>query len=72
MVFHRRNLPPFYSGIKGRPFWPSEYYNREVRDKAELHRIVFYVLDNQVKAGLCKNRKGWPWSYVKSALNEFM
>lgn len=59
-------------GVKGRPFWQSESYDRVVRDKAELYRIISYVLDNPLKAGLVENRKDWLWSYIKSDYNDFV
>jgi REP element-mobilizing transposase RayT len=34
-----------------------------VRDDAEFHRIMNYVLNNPVKAGLVSNWKEWKWSY---------
>jgi putative transposase len=40
-------------GRTGR-FWQREYYDHVVRDGAELQRIVAYVLENPVKAGLCQ------------------
>jgi len=38
-------------------FWQREYYDRLVRDLAEFHRAVQYVVDNPRKAGLNE----WPW-----------
>lgn len=45
-------------------FWQSESYDRVIRDEAELERIIQYVLDNPVKAGLVPNWKAWPWTYT--------
>ncbi len=56
----------------GKPFWQHESYDRLVRDRDELYRIIAYVLDNPIKAGLCENHKDWKWSYIKPAYNEFM
>jgi REP element-mobilizing transposase RayT len=56
----------------GQPFWQHESYDRVVRNREELYRIISYVLDNPVKAGLCANRRDWKWSYIKEAYNEFM
>ena len=58
-------------GLKGQ-FWHHESYDHLVRDREELHRIISYVLDNPVKAGLCKERKDWKWSYINPEYNEFM
>jgi REP element-mobilizing transposase RayT len=38
-------------------FWQREYYDRMIRDDAEFHRAVRYVVDNPRKAGL----KDWSW-----------
>lgn len=44
-------------------FWEQESYDHVVRDEAEFERIVKYVLDNPVKAGLVQDWQAWPWSY---------
>ena len=49
-------------------FWQDESYDRIVRDQAELERIVKYVLNNPVKAGLVDDRKDWKWSYSRFEL----
>jgi REP element-mobilizing transposase RayT len=49
-------------------FWQDESYDRIVRDQAELERIVNYVLNNPVKAGLVNHWKDWKWSYSRFEL----
>ena len=44
-------------------FWQHESYDHVVRDEKELKRIVEYVLNNPVKAGLCEKREEWKWNY---------
>ncbi len=51
-------------------FWQHESYDHIVRDDAELTRIVEYLMNNPVKAGLCKEWQDWPWTYVKTELLE--
>jgi REP element-mobilizing transposase RayT len=51
-------------------FWQHESYDHVVRDGAELERIVYYILNNPVKAGLCKHWRDWKWTYVKEGLIE--
>ena len=51
-------------GRKGR-FWQREYFDHLVRDGQELNRIITYVLENPVKAGLCQTWEEWPYSYLK-------
>ena len=46
-------------------FWQHENYDHVVRDEAEWKRIITYVLNNPVKAGLVENWQDWPWSYSK-------
>jgi REP element-mobilizing transposase RayT len=46
-------------------FWQHESYDHVVRNGAELERIIFYVLDNPVKAGFISDWKDWKWSYCK-------
>lgn len=44
-------------------FWQHESYDHVVRNGKELIRIIKYVLNNPVKAGLCEKWENWPWSY---------
>lgn len=46
-------------------FWQHENYDHVVRDEAELQRIVSYVLNNPVKAGLVQHREEWKWTYCR-------
>ncbi|SOD88468.1 transposase [Spirosoma fluviale] len=52
-------------------FWEHESYDRLVRDRNELHRIVQYTLQNPVKAGLCQHWQDWKWTYIKPEYNDF-
>jgi REP element-mobilizing transposase RayT len=44
-------------------FWHHESYDHFARDQDELRRIVKYVLNNPVVAGLVDEWQDWPWSY---------
>jgi putative transposase len=46
-------------------FWEEESYDHEVRNDEELSRIVKYVLNNPVKAGLVKDWRNWQWNWLK-------
>lgn len=51
-------------------FWQHEGYDHVVRDEKELYRILVYILQNPVKAGLVDDFLKWPhyWlnpDYVK-------
>ena len=47
-------------------FWQHESYDHVVRDDIEFNRIVDYVLNNPVKAGLVKRWQDWRWSWKRS------
>jgi len=47
-------------------FWQHENYDHIVRDEKELNRIVAYVLNNPVSAGLVSVQEEWKWSYCRT------
>jgi REP element-mobilizing transposase RayT len=49
-------------GRTGEPFWQKESYDHWVRDEREFGRIVAYIEDNPVKAGLVKTPEEFRWS----------
>ena len=49
-------------GRTGEPFWQRESYDHCVRDSAEFARIVAYIENNPVKAGLVQRAEEYPWS----------
>jgi REP element-mobilizing transposase RayT len=49
-------------GRTGEPFWQAESYDHWVRNAEEWKRIVAYVEENPVKAGLVKSACDFPWS----------
>ena len=48
-------------GRSGR-FWHPEAYDHWVRNDDELHRIIYYIENNPVKAGLAKSPEDWHFS----------
>lgn len=46
-------------------FWQDESYDHVIRDNEEYIRIVNYVLENPVKAGLASQWEQWQWTYCK-------
>ena len=48
-------------------FWQHESYDRCIRDASEWERIITYVLNNPVKAGLVENWEEWRWSYRRAS-----
>lgn len=45
-------------------FWHHESYDHYVRDDEELERIIKYILNNPVKAGLVEEWKLWKFTYI--------
>ncbi len=52
-------------GRTGFTFWQKDSYDHFVRNHEEWNRILAYILNNPVKAGLVKDWQEWPFSYVK-------
>jgi putative transposase len=52
-------------GARGRTFWQDESYDHWARDEAEIHRIIDYIENNPVAAGLCTRPEQWPWSSAR-------
>ncbi len=46
----------------GEPFWQAESYDHWVRDSEEQGRIVAYIENNPVKAGLVAKAGDYRWS----------
>ncbi|MEZ0396167.1 MAG: hypothetical protein ABWK53_07065 [Anaerolineales bacterium] len=46
------------------PFWAHESFDHYIRNQDEWERIVWYVLQNPVKAGLVKEWQDWKWTYL--------
>lgn len=51
-------------GRTGQRFWARESYDHWARNENETRRIVAYILDNPVKAGLVTEPSAWPWSWA--------
>lgn len=52
-------------GRKG-TFWEPESYDHVVRNDEEYYRIMNYILNNPVKAGLVTEWQQWKWSYRRA------
>jgi REP element-mobilizing transposase RayT len=46
----------------GQPFWQRESYDHWVRDEEEMERIVVYIENNPVQAGLVADPSKYRWS----------
>jgi REP element-mobilizing transposase RayT len=43
-------------------FWLEDYFDRYTRNEKHFYRIVRYIENNPVKAGLCSKPSDWPYS----------
>ena len=66
----KRNTARRANTILGRSgaFWEHESFDHYIRNRVEWKRIVRYVLENPVKAGLARGWREWPWNYVRDPL----
>jgi hypothetical protein len=49
-------------GTDGQPFWQDEWFDHWSRSDEEDDRILAYIRNNPVKAGLVPNYHGWPYA----------
>ncbi|MBK7937916.1 MAG: transposase [Lewinellaceae bacterium] len=49
-------------------FWQDESYDHVVRKDGEFERIVQYILQNPVKAGMVKNWTDWPLTFLHPSI----
>ena len=42
--------------------WTEDYFDRFIRNPRDYWRVVEYILDNPLKAGLSKQRDEWPYA----------
>jgi len=49
-------------GRTGQAFWQDESFDHWVRDSAEQERIIRYIQNNPVTAGLVSKAEDWAWS----------
>jgi len=54
-------------GRPGQPFWQHESHDHWVRNEKEFNRIVVYIENNPVSAGLALAPEDWPWSSAARA-----
>jgi REP element-mobilizing transposase RayT len=49
-------------GRTGQPFWQQESFDHWPRDETEFRRVISYIENNPVKAGLVAQPQDWCWS----------
>jgi len=47
-------------------FWEAESYDHVIKDEEEYYRVIAYVLNNPVKAGLVRDWHEWQWSWRRT------
>lgn len=52
-------------GIPGKHLWMHDYWDRYMRNAGHLERMVSYIHQNPVIAGLCEMPEAWPWSSAR-------
>ena len=49
-------------------FWNHEYYDHYIRDYDQFYAIVFYIINNPVKAKLVTDWKDWKYTWLSEDL----
>lgn len=68
LPFIMKNLKGFTSREANRilkrrgSFWQLDYFDRFIRDEEHYLKTVAYIVNNPVKAGLCKSPSDWRFS----------
>jgi putative transposase len=52
-------------GIPSNQFWMPDYWDRFIRDRQHFFRVVKYIHQNPVAAGLCRRAEDWLWSSAR-------
>jgi putative transposase len=53
-------------------FWQHESYDHFIRNDEELKRIIKYILNNPVKAGLVKDYREWKHYWLNNKYSDFL
>ncbi len=43
--------------------WQSGFFDHRLRDRFQIEEKTSYILNNPVRAGLCKHPEDWPYKY---------
>src|SRR5438270_11879833 len=49
----------------GEIFWQPDYFDRYIRDQEHYRKVVRYIENNPVKAGLAREPAAWLWSSAR-------
>ena len=61
-LFAGQNGGESFAGQNGRRFWSRDYFDRWMRNAAEEQRVIRYIENNPVRAGLCREAEDWLYS----------
>lgn len=56
---------------RGGKFWQHESYDHYVRDEEEMGRVITYIINNPVKAGLVNEWADWKFTHISPELGEW-
>ena len=78
LIYPRKDLSQIVWGIKRQTaraanrilkrtgaFWERDYFDRWMRDSDGEQRVIRYIENNPVKAGLCSSIHDWPYSSAR-------
>jgi REP element-mobilizing transposase RayT len=51
--------------LPSRRFWMPDYWDRYIRDERHFSKVVHYIHQNPVAAGLCQKAEDWLWSSAR-------
>ncbi|NJB87639.1 REP element-mobilizing transposase RayT [Lewinella marina] len=66
---HTARLANQLLGRTGNPFWEADFFDRRIRD-GKFMRVMWYVLQNPVAAGLVADWEDWSHTFVHPQLLE--
>lgn len=58
--------------LTGHAFWAEESYDHLVRDDTEFKRIIEYIVQNPVQAGLVPDWQNWKYTYVSENVKSWL
>ena len=53
-------------------FWEHESFNRYSRSDEDTIKVIKYIFNNPVEAGLVSKREDWLWSYVNQEYEQYL
>jgi putative transposase len=57
-------------GNQGKRFWSEMNFDRYIRDERHFEAALSYIINNPVKAGICRDWRSFPFTYVSKENRE--